>query len=107
MLLSPVEFCTAARLIGQEARRSGIAPPGFRSPPRLPGVTRSIRRGPSGAVVAVAVRGRPSGDVLADMIEGVVLAAALDEHASVDLRQRLRAAVGWESPEVAPLDAAA
>ena len=51
------------------------AVPGFRSPPRLPGVDRSIRRRPDGAaVVAVRVHGRSIEAVVTDMVEGVLAA---------------------------------
>src|SRR5690349_17987293 len=52
-------FAHAARTLAMEARRRGLVAPGFRSPPRLVGVDRSIRRHPSGAAVAVRVRNRP------------------------------------------------
>ena len=71
----PVRFATAARRVGAEARRRGLAVPGFRSPPRLPGATRSIRRRPDGSVfVAVKVHGRSVEDVVTDMVEGVLAA---------------------------------
>ena len=47
--------------------------PTFRSPPRVPGVTRTIRRHASGsATVSVVVRDRPWTAVVADMIDGFV-----------------------------------
>jgi len=71
----PVRFAAAARRLGQEARRRGLAVPGFRSPPRLPGVDRSIRRRADGvAVVAVRVHGRSLEAVVTDMVEGVLAA---------------------------------
>ena len=71
----PVRFATAARRLGAEARRRGLAVPGFRSPPRLPGAVRSIRRRPDGSVfVAVRVHGRSVEDVVTDMVEGVLAA---------------------------------
>ena len=52
----------------------GLRAPTFRSPPRIPDVTRSIvRRGPA-VTVAVALRDRPWPAVVADMVEGVVAA---------------------------------
>jgi len=68
-----LDFASAARTITREARRQGLVGPGYRSPPRLVGVDRSIRRRADGAVVAVRLRGRPRSAVLADMIEGVVV----------------------------------
>jgi len=61
----------------------GLEAPGFRSPPRLVGVDRSVRRRRSTtgaaapAVVSVRVRDRPWPAVLADMVEGVVVANGL------------------------------
>ncbi|MEA2973358.1 MAG: hypothetical protein QOG82_1816 [Actinomycetota bacterium] len=71
----PVRFATAARRLGAEARRRGLAVPGFRSPPRLPGAVRSIRRRPDGSVfVAVRVHGRSVEDVVTDMVDGILAA---------------------------------
>jgi hypothetical protein len=73
-----VRFAAAARTLGAVARARGLLVPAFRSPPRLDGVERSIRRRPDGGVVvAVRLRGRPWAAVLADMIEGVVAANGL------------------------------
>jgi hypothetical protein len=71
----PVRFAAAARRLGVEARRRGLVVPGFRSPPRLPGCQRSIRRRPDGAmIVAVRVHGRSLEAVVTDMVEGVLAA---------------------------------
>src|SRR4051812_49515603 len=68
-----VRFAAAVRTLGVEARRRGLAVPGFRSPPRLHGVDRSLRRRvDGGATVAVALRGRPRPARLADPGQGVV-----------------------------------
>jgi hypothetical protein len=67
-----VRFAAAVRIISVEARHLGVVAPSFRSPPRLPGVDRTLRRWPGGATVAVVVRGRPWPAVTADMIDGVV-----------------------------------
>ena len=75
---SSLRFASAARTLGQVARARGLAVPGFRSPPRLAGVERSVRRRPDGgATIAVRLRGRPWVAVLGDMIEGVVVANGL------------------------------
>lgn len=72
-LRSPtVDFAVAARRLAATARRSGCVAPSFRTPPRLVGVDRTLRRHARGAVVAVRVKGRPWAAVLADMIDGVV-----------------------------------
>jgi hypothetical protein len=72
-----LRFARLARSLGEAARSQGLRAPTFRSPPRIPEVTRSIvRRGP-GVTVAVALRGRPWPAVVADMVEGVVAANRL------------------------------
>ena len=73
-----VRFARAARAVAEVARAEGWAAPGFRSPPRLAGVERTLRRRPDGGtVVAVRVRGRPWPAVVGDLIEGVVVANGL------------------------------
>jgi hypothetical protein len=72
-----VRFAAAARDLAAEARARGLRVPGYRSPPRLAGADRSLRRRPGAVTVAVRIRGRPWAAVLADMIEGVVAANAL------------------------------
>ena len=85
------DFAAAARTLSREARRRGLVGPSFRCPPRLVGVDRSIRRHADGAVVSVRLRGRPWPAVLADMIEGVVVANQLAPPRSDRLRTEL-----WE-----------
>ena len=81
-------FAAAARALTTAARRAGLASPSFRSPPRLRGATRSLRRrADGGATVAVTLRDRPWAAVLADMVEGVV---AANDLAGVDA-DRVRA----------------
>jgi hypothetical protein len=71
-------FASAARSLGQAARQRGLVVPGFRSPPRVAGAERTLRRRhDGGATIAVRVRDRPWAAVLADMIEGVVVANQL------------------------------
>ncbi len=90
----PVRFAAAARRLGVEARRRGLAVPGFRSPPRLPGAERSIRRRPDGAaVVAVRVHGRPLDAVVTDMVEGVLAANRSAAGDPSELRAALLASV--------------
>ena len=78
---STVEFAHAARALTRAAAVRSLVAPSFRCPPRLVGVDRSIRRrsGSAGAdpVVSIRVKGRPREAVLADMIEGVVVANGL------------------------------
>lgn len=84
-----LRFAMAARLLGDAARAAGLVVPGFRTPPRLHGAVRSIRRSSAGAVVAVQVRSRPFDRVTADMVEGVVAANGLEGEAA----QRIRLAL--------------
>jgi hypothetical protein len=89
MTASTVEFATAARNLAREARRRGLVGPSFRCPPRLVGVDRTIRRHDDGAIVSVRLRGRPWAAVLADMIEGVVVANRLQPPHADRLRSDL------------------
>ncbi|MFP5487431.1 MAG: hypothetical protein ACLGHQ_03905 [Acidimicrobiia bacterium] len=86
---STADFADAARTLTREARRHGLVGPSYRCPPRLVGVDRTIRRRPEGAIVSVRVRGRPWPAVLADMIEGVVVANGLTPPQSDRLRTEL------------------
>jgi hypothetical protein len=85
-------FSAAARQLGDEARRHGLACPGFRSPPRLPGARRTIRWSAAGPVIAIAIRDRPVGEVVVDMVEGLVVANRLRGSAAAVARRRLLAA---------------
>lgn len=94
-----VHFSQAARLLAREARRRGLVAPGFRCPPRVVGVQRTLRRHASGAaVVAVQVRNRPWAAVVADMIEGVVVANRLTPPHADRVRTELWEAIGVEWP---------
>ena len=93
-----VHFMHAARLLAREARRRGLVAPGFRSPPRVVGAQRTVRRHAQGAVIAVAIRNRPWGAVVADMIEGVVVATRLAPPVADRLRTELWEAIGLEWP---------
>ena len=74
---STIRFAQAVQTLAGAAREQGLTVPSFRSPPRLVGVLRSIKRWDGGATVAVVVRGRPWPAVQADLIEGVVTANRL------------------------------
>ena len=99
MSSTTVQFAHAARTLTREARRRGLVGPSFRSPPRLDGVDRSLRRRPGGGVVAVRFGGRPWAAVLADMIEGVIVINDLQPPEATRLRTDL-----WEllAPSAAP-----
>ena len=94
---NPLRFAASARAIGEAARADGLRVPAFRSPPRLVGVDRSIRRhDDGGATIAVQLRGRPQVAVTADMIEGVVVTNHLAGPDADRCRGALWAAVGGE-----------
>jgi hypothetical protein len=91
--LPALRFADAARRLGAAAHEAGLSVPAFRSPPRVPGASRTIRRYPAGAVVSVRLRGRPFAEVVTDMVDGVLAAnrvASADAHR---LRARLAAAL--------------
>jgi hypothetical protein len=103
---SALDLAGAVRVIGATVKAMGFDAPGFRSPPRLVGVDRSIRRrrSPSGsgtsAVVSVRVKGRPWAAVLADMIEGVVAANELTPPDADRVRTELWSVL---QPSIAPV----
>jgi hypothetical protein len=88
-----LRFTVMARAVAAESRRLGLRVPSFRSPPRLDGAARTIRRRADEATIAVVIRGRPVADVVADLIEGVVVANGLKGDAAVRCRRRLAACV--------------
>ncbi len=92
-----LDFAHAAKLLSGEARRLGLVAPSYRSPPRIVGVDRSLRRYRGGAVVSVQLKGRPWPAVLGDMIEGVVAANKLRPPATDRTRTALWQAIGSES----------
>jgi hypothetical protein len=90
-----VGFAATARVLAAEARRLGLAVPGFRSPPTVPGADRSLRRRPGAPpAVAVRLRGRSAEAVVADMVEGVLVANGLVGAEADRCRAVLRAAAG-------------
>ena len=87
---SSIRFSAAARLVAAEARDAGLVVPGFRSPPRITGADRTVRRRPDGgAIVAVRVRGRPFAAVANDLVEGVVAVNGLAGDEADRCRRRL------------------
>lgn len=86
-------FVNAANLLGAVAARFGLIAPGFRTPPRIVGVQRTVRRRPGGGVVAVAVKNRPIAAVLADMIDGVIVVNDIAPPESDTVRAALWSAV--------------
>jgi hypothetical protein len=101
---STLQLAQAVQALARAARELGLVVPSYRSPPRLVGVLRSIRRWDGGATVAVVVRGRPWPAVQADLIEGVVAANRLAPPASDRARAELWLAL--ESPPAEEASAA-
>jgi hypothetical protein len=87
--LPAVRFADVARRLGAAAHEAGLDVPAFRSPPRVPGAARTIRRYPAGAVVSVRLRGRPFTDVVADMVDGVLAANRVPDGEAPRVRARL------------------
>ncbi len=73
-----LQFAQAARQLGQAARLRDLEVPSYRSPPGIEGVQRTIRRRSGNASIAIRLRDRPWSAVLADMIEGIVVANRLE-----------------------------
>ena len=102
-ITSPLtRFAATAARIAERARAEGLRAPGFKTPPRRPGFDRTIRRVGGDTVVSVRVKGRPHGAVVADLIEGVVVANRLGGVEAGRVRSRL-----WEAVESAESEAVA
>jgi|GEM_PF-986523 len=75
---SAIRFAECVRSVVTVARRRGLRPPVFRSPPRLESVDRTIRRqSDGGSVISIRLTGRPFAAVQSDVVEGVVVANEL------------------------------
>ena len=77
MQATSLRFAAAARSLAQAARLRGLVVPAFRSPPGIEGVQRTMRRRGGVPSIAVRLKERPWSAVLADMIEGIVVANGL------------------------------
>jgi hypothetical protein len=103
MEATSLRFAAAARTLGHVARRHDLQVPGFRSPPRLAEVDRTLRRRSDGsALVAVRLKGRPWVAVLADMIDGMIVTNRLEGADAARMRTRLWTAVETDSARAAP-----
>ncbi len=95
-----VRFAHVVRALAAGARAQGLQAPSFRSPPGVRGAVRTVRRRRErSASVAVAVRDRPWPAVLADLVEGVVVANGLRGPAADHARAALWSAVGAATGE--------
>ncbi len=97
-----LRFATAARRLGAAARASGLVVPAFRSPPRVKGATRTLRRYPGGAVVSVRLRDRSYGDVVDDMIDGVLATNRVPAESASRLRRAFKLALAESDAPTAP-----
>ena len=98
-----MEFALAVRRLGTAARRNGLLVPGFRTPPRLVGADRTLRRRAGGPpTIAVRLTGRPWSAVLADLVEGIVAANGLSGAAADRARRVLWPAVDDAPPNLEP-----
>ena len=97
-----VRFANVVRTLAAASRAAGLRAPSFRSPPRVHGAARTVRRRADGSTtVAVAVKGRPWAAVLADLVEGVVVANELAGPAAERARAAMWTAVGDAAEEAA------
>lgn len=96
-------FAEAGRRLAAAAAVMELRVPAFRTPPRVAGLDRTLRRGPGGSVlVSVRSRGRTWPAVLADMIEGVVRVNELPPQDAARVRNQLwQATEGIDAAEVA------
>jgi hypothetical protein len=101
METDPMMFSALVRVVAEEARAMGLVVPGFRSPPRLAGATRTIRSGGGAPIIAVRLRGRTFADVAADVVEGVLVANAVPRGADLRIRRRLLTAIEPVTPRAA------
>ena len=99
---STLSFVSAARLLSQAARSRRLEVPSFRSPPKLRGANRSLRRVGAACIVAVRVRERPMAAVVADMVEGIVAVNRLTGVEADRARAALWSAVESESVATYP-----
>ena len=85
------QFASAARVLSQRAAELDLVVPGFRSPPRIVGVNRTIRRSrdSEGGVVAVRLTDRPFTAAVGDMIEGVLVINRLEPPLADQMRTLL------------------
>jgi Ser/Thr protein kinase RdoA (MazF antagonist) len=88
-----LRFAEAARTLGEIARAHGWSMPAFRSPPRVAGAHRTVRRRQGAVTVAVRLRDRPWAAVVADMVEGVIVANRLGGAEAARARAALWAAL--------------
>jgi hypothetical protein len=88
-------FAQLSESVAAAARHVGLVPPGFQS--LSTGISRRlVRRTPAGPIIAVKVRGRSTGSVLIDLVEGVLAVAPDSGEANARLAQEMYAFLGAE-----------
>ena len=97
--MTSLDFGAAARSLARAAQLRGLVVPVFASPPSRSDLDRSIRRRNGSPVVSIRLRGRPRGAVLADMIEGIVVANHLESARADLVRSALWLAIDGEGEE--------
>jgi len=96
-----IRFAALARRLGAAARAAGLTVPAFRTPPRSNASLRTIRRLPGGPVIAVSLDGRAFGEVVRDMVDGIVVANRLEGEAAARVRAALLQAVSASRADAA------
>lgn len=94
--VSFVQFSSLARRVADQARGLGLVPPAFRTPPRVAGVDRTLRRqrdGRAGGVVAVRLAGRGAAAVVGDLVDGVIAVNGLGGDDAARARAALLAGI--------------
>jgi hypothetical protein len=94
--VSFAQFSSLARRVADQARGLGLVPPAVRTPPRVAGVDRTLRRqrdGRVGGVVAVRLAGRPPAAVVGDLVDGVIAVNGLGGDEAVRARSALLAGI--------------
>ncbi len=90
---STLSFAHAVRTLSESSRLQGLDVPTFRSPPRSPTAVRTIRRTRRGVTISVVVADRPWTNVLADLIDGIVLVNRLEGRPAIRCRTALWSAL--------------
>lgn len=97
--MTSLDFGAAARSLARAAHLRDLVVPVFASPPSRRDLHRSIRRRNGSPVVSIRLGDRPRGAVLADMIEGIVVANYLEDSKADLVRSTLWLAIDGEGEE--------
>ena len=97
--MTSLDFGAAARSLARAAHLRDLVVPVFASTPSRRDLHRSIRRRNGSPVVSIRLGDRPRGAVLADMIEGIVVANYLEDSKADLVRSTLWLAIDGEGEE--------